>query len=121
MRRSLGKTHESSLPASAAEPAVAADSLRSATLAAEPQAVRPLEVVMLWNRRPDIPNVFTGPLLRCSFCNKSQRDVLKMVAGPEVSICSECVEICQDILAEDRVLSAPDPEAIQRGEDLVSG
>ncbi len=76
---------------------------------------------MLWNRRPDIPNVFTGPLLRCSFCNKSQRDVLKMVAGPEVSICSECVEICQDILAEDRVLSAPDPEAIQRGEDLVSG
>jgi ATP-dependent protease Clp ATPase subunit len=76
---------------------------------------------MLWNRRPDVPDVFTGPLLRCSFCNKSQRDVPKMVAGPRVSICSECVEICQDVFAEDRVLSAPDPEAVQRGEDLVSG
>ena len=76
---------------------------------------------MLWNRRPDASDVFTGPLLRCSFCNKSQRDVPKLVAGPQVSICSECVEICQDIFAEEKILSSPDPEAIQRGEDLVSG
>ena len=76
---------------------------------------------MLWNRRPETLDVFTGPLLRCSFCNKSQRDVPKMVAGPKVSICSECIEICQDVFSEDRVLSAPDPEAVQRGEDLASG
>ena len=37
--------------------------------------------------------------LRCSFCGKSQRDVAKLVAGPAVQICSECVEICTDILA----------------------
>ena len=41
-------------------------------------------------------------MLRCSFCNKSQRDVRKLIAGPQVYICDECVDICVDILAEDR-------------------
>jgi hypothetical protein len=36
--------------------------------------------------------------LRCSFCNKSQRDVAKLIAGPAVFICDECVAICQSIL-----------------------
>ena len=36
--------------------------------------------------------------LRCSFCNKSQRYVKKLVAGPNVCICDECVDICLDIL-----------------------
>lgn len=40
-------------------------------------------------------------LLRCSFCNKSQRDVKKLIAGPTVYICDECVDICVDILRED--------------------
>ena len=40
--------------------------------------------------------------LRCSFCNKSQRDVRKLIAGPSVYICDECVDICVDIIAEDR-------------------
>ncbi len=40
--------------------------------------------------------------LRCSFCNKSQRDVRKLIAGPTVYICDECVDICLDILAEER-------------------
>ena len=35
---------------------------------------------------------------RCSFCNKSQRFVKKLVAGPNVHICDECVDICLDIL-----------------------
>ena len=38
---------------------------------------------------------------RCSFCNKSQRDVLKLVAGPLVNICNECVAICTSLVAED--------------------
>jgi ATP-dependent Clp protease ATP-binding subunit ClpX len=42
-------------------------------------------------------------ILRCSFCNKSQREVKKLIAGPTVFICDECVDICIDILAEDRV------------------
>lgn len=40
--------------------------------------------------------------LRCSFCNKSQREVKKLVAGPKVQICDECVDICVDILSEQR-------------------
>ncbi len=40
--------------------------------------------------------------LRCSFCNKSQRDVGKLIAGPNVYICNECVDICVDIIAEER-------------------
>ncbi|HET9765222.1 MAG TPA: ATP-dependent Clp protease ATP-binding subunit ClpX [Thermoanaerobaculia bacterium] len=42
--------------------------------------------------------------LRCSFCNKSQREVRKLIAGPTVFICDECVDICLDIIAEDRML-----------------
>jgi ATP-dependent protease Clp ATPase subunit len=36
--------------------------------------------------------------LRCSFCNKTQKEVLKLIAGPNVQICDECVDICADIL-----------------------
>lgn len=35
---------------------------------------------------------------RCSFCNKSQREVHKLVAGPSVYICDECVAICNDVV-----------------------
>ena len=41
-------------------------------------------------------------ILRCSFCNKNQRDVKKLIAGPTVYICDECVDICLDIIAEER-------------------
>src|SRR5207249_1103398 len=36
-------------------------------------------------------------VLRCSFCNKDQNDVRKLIAGPTVFICDECVEVCNDI------------------------
>jgi ATP-dependent Clp protease ATP-binding subunit ClpX len=39
--------------------------------------------------------------LRCSFCNKPQREVKKLIAGPNVYICNECVDTCNEILAED--------------------
>ena len=41
-------------------------------------------------------------ILRCSFCNKDQNDVQKLIAGPTVFICDECVEVCNDIIADDR-------------------
>jgi hypothetical protein len=44
-------------------------------------------------------------VLRCSFCNKSQRDVKKLIAGPTVYICDECVDICLDIIAKDLPLA----------------
>ncbi len=53
----------------------------------------------------------SGDVLRCSFCNKSQRDVKKLIAGPTVYICDECVDICLDIIAEDRVLDQAKPES----------
>src|SRR6187401_3374381 len=42
-----------------------------------------------------------GEVLRCSFCNKDQNDVRKLIAGPTVFICDECVEVCNDIIADD--------------------
>jgi ATP-dependent Clp protease ATP-binding subunit ClpX len=41
-------------------------------------------------------------VLRCSFCNKDQNDVRKLIAGPTVFICDECVDVCNDIIADDR-------------------
>jgi ATP-dependent Clp protease ATP-binding subunit ClpX len=43
-------------------------------------------------------------ILRCSFCNKHQRDVKKLIAGPSVYICDECVDICNEIIAGDVAL-----------------
>ena len=40
-------------------------------------------------------------VLRCSFCNKDQSDVRKLIAGPTVFICDECVEVCNEIIADD--------------------
>jgi len=63
----------------------------------------------------------SSELLRCSFCNKSQREVRKLIAGPNVYICDECVDICLDIIAEDRAREArearrslPKPEEIKK-------
>jgi ATP-dependent Clp protease ATP-binding subunit ClpX len=62
----------------------------------------------------------SSDLLRCSFCNKTQREVRKLIAGPNVYICDECVDICLDIIAEDRAREArearralPKPEEIK--------
>lgn len=46
-------------------------------------------------RAPDEPE------LRCSFCNKGQNDVRKLIAGPTVYICDECVQTCVEIIAQD--------------------
>src|SRR3954469_10024071 len=40
--------------------------------------------------------------LSCSFCGKSQKEVKKLIAGPTVYICNECIELCNDIIAEER-------------------
>ena len=39
--------------------------------------------------------------LTCSFCGKSQDEVKKLIAGPAVYICDECIELCNDIIAEE--------------------
>ena len=40
-------------------------------------------------------------ILYCSFCGKSQHEVRKLIAGPTVFICDECVELCMDIIKEE--------------------
>ena len=42
-----------------------------------------------------------GKVLRCSFCNKSQQEVRKLIAGPSVFICDECIDLCTDIIREE--------------------
>jgi ATP-dependent Clp protease ATP-binding subunit ClpX len=46
--------------------------------------------------------------LYCSFCGKSQHEVRKLIAGPSVLICDECVSLCNDIIREERKNKAPD-------------
>ena len=59
--------------------------------------------------------------LSCSFCGKNQKTVKKLIAGPEVYICNECVHLCNDILTEDehndksqaKKIQTPTPEEIK--------
>ena len=68
-------------------------------------------------------------VLRCSFCNKDQNDVRKLIAGPTVFICDECVEVCNDIIADDnrhepktpRSTLPPPPEIKKFLDDYVIG
>ncbi|WP_371176705.1 ATP-dependent Clp protease ATP-binding subunit ClpX [Buchananella felis] len=50
-------------------------------------------------------------LLKCSFCGKSQKQVVKLIAGPSVYICDECIELCNEIMEEERAAKAG-PEEI---------
>ena len=43
----------------------------------------------------------TSELLKCSFCGKSQKQVRKLIAGPGVYICDECIALCNEIIAEE--------------------
>ncbi|HRA81703.1 MAG TPA: ATP-dependent Clp protease ATP-binding subunit ClpX [Thauera sp.] len=51
-------------------------------------------------------------LLYCSFCGKSQHEVRKLIAGPSVFICDECIELCNDII-RDEIVGAADPEGLK--------
>src|SRR4030095_12051203 len=60
--------------------------------------------------------------LYCSFCGKSQHEVRKLIAGPTVFICDECVELCMDIIREEHKISfvkskdgVPTPKEIREG------
>jgi ATP-dependent Clp protease ATP-binding subunit ClpX len=55
-----------------------------------------------------------GKLLYCSFCGKSQHEVRKLIAGPSVYVCDECVELCNDIIREEM----QDRPAAEAGSEL---
>jgi ATP-dependent Clp protease ATP-binding subunit ClpX len=51
-------------------------------------------------------------LLYCSFCGKSQHEVKKLIAGPSVFVCDECVDLCNDIIREElQELNTTDEES----------
>jgi ATP-dependent Clp protease ATP-binding subunit ClpX len=52
-----------------------------------------------------------GKLLHCNFCGKSQHEVRKLIAGPSVYVCDECVELCNDIIREELQESGDEVEA----------
>ncbi len=70
-----------------------------------------------------------GDLVKCSFCGKSQKQVKKLIAGPGVYICDECIDLCNDIIAEELTESTelnfedlPKPRQIFEGlNDYVVG
>jgi ATP-dependent Clp protease ATP-binding subunit ClpX len=58
-------------------------------------------------------------LLYCSFCGKSQHEVRKLIAGPSVFICDECVELCNDIIREEmQESSSDDGDALPKPHEL---
>ncbi len=60
--------------------------------------------------------------LRCSFCGKSQKEVKKLIAGPSVYICDECIDLCNDIISEekDREKSEKSVFRVPRPIDIMS-
>ena len=52
-----------------------------------------------------------GKLLHCNFCGKSQHEVRKLIAGPSVYVCDECVELCNDIIREELQESKDEEES----------
>jgi ClpX C4-type zinc finger protein len=54
-----------------------------------------------------VPKFFDeGKTVACSFCGKSQNEVRKIIAGPAVHICNECVDLCDEILTKENVNEA---------------
>ncbi len=70
----------------------------------------------------DSDNTSDNSTLYCSFCGKSQHEVKKLIAGPTVFICNECVELCVDIIREESrsPLSVDGDGGIPRPQDLCN-
>ncbi len=62
----------------------------------------------------------TAPVLTCSFCNKSATQVKKLIAGPGVFICDECIGLCNEILDEE-VGGASPPDQTKAAWSLADG
>jgi hypothetical protein len=56
--------------------------------------------------------------LYCSFCGKSQHEVRKLIAGPTVYICDECVELCKDIIHEEKSSLVKSRDGIPRPKEI---
>ena len=67
---------------------------------------------------PDKKGTSSEKTLYCSFCGKSQHEVKKLIAGPSVFICDECIDLCNDIIRDEL---PPDAATLREGRgDLPS-
>jgi ATP-dependent protease Clp ATPase subunit len=73
--------------------------------------------VAFWTRKQESRAKQAADVLRCSFCSRSRRDVAKLIAGPAVFICNDCVGTCNQIIAEDATLQTPVPQKTAEGQD----
>ena len=64
------------------------------------------------------PNVQSDDTLYCSFCRKSQHQVKKLIAGPAVYICDECVALCTKIIADTADTTPDKPVTMQKWQDM---
>ncbi len=62
----------------------------------------------------------TGDNLFCSFCGKNQKDVAKLIAGPAVYICDECIQLCSEIIEEESENNIVDTEQIPTPKEIKS-
>jgi ATP-dependent Clp protease ATP-binding subunit ClpX len=72
-------------------------------------------------RRRRVTSTAAEEALRCSFCGKSRHEVVRLVAGPGVYICNECVDLSNQILAEElvrRTTSGDDPTTLKAWDSL---
>ncbi len=60
-----------------------------------------------------------GPI-KCTFCGKSQEDVHRVIAGPGVYICNECVELCKEIIEEDSVSRPVDLSEVPKPQEIMA-
>jgi ClpX C4-type zinc finger protein len=63
-----------------------------------PGTLRQIERYFYAERRPPLAPADSDDPLVCTFCGKSQREVERLVAGPDVYICNECVDLCNEII-----------------------
>jgi len=62
-----------------------------------------------------------GDLLKCSFCGKSQKQVKKLIAGPGVYICDECIDLCNEIIEEELAITEEMPfDELSKPEDIFT-
>lgn len=71
--------------------------------------------MMPTDSHPDDKQAASEPKLICSFCGKSEDQVRKLIAGPSVYICEECVDICNEILEKESEHETPAGEPPRRG------
>src|SRR6266508_4323688 len=62
-----------------------------------------------------------GDLLKCSFCGKSQKQVKKLIAGPGVYICDECIDLCNEIIEEELAETGAENVELAKSNILLIG